>query len=95
MIGEHRDPRPCGADQFAEPAFQLDGGQPVKAQDQNLLRRDPQDVDQEGHAMHDHPRLARAGTGQDQGVLVGGGRDDGLLLRMLQIVDDPLVRLVA
>ena len=42
--------------------------------------------------MHDHPRLARTGTGQDQGVLVGGRRDDRLLFRMLQIVDDPLVR---
>ena len=94
VVGQYRHSRTGPADQLPQSAFQLEGGQPVEAQHQNTARRHTQDTDQVRNAMDDDACLAGAGTGQDQHVSIDPCGHNRLLDGMVQLIDDPLVRLM-
>ena len=95
MVGQHGDAARRGADQFAQPAFQLNRRQAVETQHQDALRRHPPNAHQVRHAVDDRPRLARSRPGQDQRVFVLGAGHDRLLHRVPQIVHDPAIGFLA
>ena len=89
VAGQHGHTAGVVADQFLEAAADIDRGVAVVGQREDAVRVFPPDADQIGDAVHQHPRLAGAGAGEDQHVglfpVVG---DDTLLVWIPQAFDD-------
>ena len=72
----------CSPIKRLEPADHLPGRAAGEGDEHDRARRDARG-DQVGDAIRDHPRLARAGPGEDQVIAVGRGH--GGLLRVVQL----------
>ncbi|MOA04612.1 hypothetical protein D3C78_1241790 [compost metagenome] len=79
MVGQHGEAEGLLADQLEHAPADLVGGVAVEGQRDDGAGRHPAHAQQVGDAVHDHPRLAGAGTGEDQPVAVVVVGDDELL----------------
>ena len=94
MAGEHRHPAGVVSDQVREAAPDLDRGVPVVGESEDAARVLAPGAHQEGDAVHEHPGLAGAGTGEHQHVhLLPVVGDDSLLGGVVQALDDGPPRL--
>ncbi len=84
---EGADPHALGthAEQLLDAVAHLGGGLVGEGHRKDGVRRGALDLDQPGDAVHQHPGLARAGTGQDQ--LATQGRGHGLTLGIVEGIE--------
>ena len=88
MIGEDGNEAGIATDQLAQALAYLPGGAAVEGEHQDAARCLAQHPHQVGDAMDDDAGLARAGAGQDQAIGVRLFRNQTLLQRVAQAVDD-------